>query len=127
MSNIILLVDDDVLVLKTLRMMLSRKGYSVETSKGGNDAYEKCSRAAYSLVICDIRMPEMDGVEFVKKLRSLDLKRGVLTPVIFITGYADVDAAKGAESLNAVDYILKPFDLDRMCNSVRKALSIETE
>ncbi len=122
MNKSILLVDDDVLVLKTLKKLLETNQYSIEVAKNGNEAYEKFVAQKFDLVICDIRMPGVNGIDFVKKLRERDREKNRVTPVIFITGYADERAPIEANKLAAVDYILKPFDIDQLVGSVTNVL-----
>lgn len=125
MPNTILLVDDDALVLKSLRKLLEANGYSVEVAKSGSEAYEKCMSRTFNLVVCDIRMPGIDGIQFVKKLRERDQEDKRLTPVIFITGYASEQTPIEALKLQAVDYILKPFDIDQLMSSITNILKNE--
>jgi len=122
MEKHILLVDDDPLVLKSLTRLLSTTRYQIEAVKNGREALEKCSLQTFDLAICDIRMPGVDGIEFGKQLRELDRTRNCMTPLIFITGYASEQAPIEALRLKAVDYVLKPFDIDQLMSIVSKTL-----
>lgn len=124
MSKKILILDDDVLILKTITNLLVRSGYELETAKCAAEAYEKIKKTSFDLVISDIRMPEENGIAFMKRIKNeLFTKAGRDIPFIFITGYASEDAPIEALKLGAKDYILKPFDLDELMSSVKKYLS----
>lgn len=119
----ILTIDDDVLVLKTLRLLLGRNGFEVESAKDGYEGLAKLAATHYDLIICDIRMPQLNGVDLIKKWRLEKVDKSAETPVIFITGYADEDISKAAIELKVDGYILKPFDLDLVMESVKNALT----
>lgn len=124
MAKKILLIDDDVLVLKTLVNLFTRSGYEIETSKSAEEAYHKAKSTSFDLLISDIRMPGEDGIAFIKRIKNeMQTRGGKEIPFIFITGYASEDAPIEALKIGAKDYILKPFDLDELMKSVRKHLA----
>ena len=114
----ILLIDDDALVLKTIRKLLALEGYELFESKCADEALELVKKKTFDLVITDIRMPGLNGMQMLEKMRE-DQKNKNL-PVILITGYANEDAPLEAFRLNAADYILKPFNGDQLLASVRR-------
>lgn len=121
MKKRILVIDDDVLVLKSVENLLAREGYEIERAKDGEEAEAKFRAADFDLVISDIRMPRQDGISVVthlKQICSSEKKKEV--PFIFITGYASEEAPIDAIKLGAKDYLLKPFDLDELVASVKR-------
>ena len=121
----ILLIDDDVLVLKTIRKLLSLDGYELVESKSAEEALEFVRKEAFDLVITDIRMPGLNGIQMLERLRG-DQKNQNL-PVILITGYASDEAPLDAFRLSADDYILKPFNSDQLRASVKRVFESSPE
>lgn len=124
MGKPILLIDDDELVLQTLGLLLESRGFKVEKARNGFEAIEKAHLGEFGLVISDIRMPGMDGIELIQKMRQInkDRKRSPV-PEILITGYADENAYLKALRLNITDYLYKPFDMDTLLDLIRKRIS----
>ena len=123
MSKSILLIDDDKLILMTLKRLLTREGYQVTTALSGQWALKKMEDDGFDLVISDIKMPQMDGIETVKKIREyLSQHSKSLIPEIFITAYAKEDIYQEALALNAAGYIEKPFDIKTLQDTVKKAI-----
>ncbi|NPA15863.1 MAG: sigma-54-dependent Fis family transcriptional regulator [Deferribacteres bacterium] len=116
----ILVVDDEEKIRKILKVMLSLKGHRVDEAEDGLQALSMIKENAYDLVIADIKMPEMDGLELLEEIKRLDYP----VPVVFITAYATVDSAVEAMKKGAVDYISKPFDEERILLTVERALGI---
>jgi len=116
MKKKILIVDDDSLVLKTLQNLLSRQGYEVVCAKSGEEAIRQAELDGFNLILSDVRMPGQDGIALLKKIRA----NGLETPFMFITGYASENTPIDAIKLGAKDYILKPFNMDELLESVRK-------
>lgn len=109
MAKNILVVDDDGIVTKSLCSLLNTAGYSADASEDGFDAIEKIKDTHIDLIIIDIRMPQIDGVQTVKKIKELlKSKHKPDIPIIFITGYADSKINLEAKELGEV--IFKPFD-----------------
>jgi two-component system response regulator HydG len=114
----ILIVDDEQVVRDSLVHWFSEEGYEVEASDNANGALSKLAGREFDLVIADIRMPGMDGIELLEKIKSEQLD----TSVIVMTGYASVETAVRALKHGAFDYITKPFDPDDLSVVVRNAL-----
>lgn len=123
MSKSILLIDDDKLILMTLKRLLTREGYKVTTALNGQAALRKVEDDGFDLIISDIKMPQMDGVETVRKIRELLVQKGKnLIPEIFITAYAKEDIYQKALELKAYGYIEKPFDVKILVETVKKVM-----
>ena len=117
-SRRILVVDDEEVIRGLLKEMLGAAGYEVVTASGGRKAFIRFSMDHFDLVITDIVMPGMDGIELLKTLRHLDPD----VPVIMLTGYPTGDAAARLVELGATGYITKPFEAKLMKSTVAKAL-----
>ncbi|GAB6279323.1 MAG: sigma-54 dependent transcriptional regulator [Lentimicrobium sp.] len=113
----ILVVDDERAIRKTLREILEYEKYSVDEAQNGQEAIEKVQSNDYDVVLCDIKMPGIDGIEVLEKVQE----QGE-TPVIMISGHGTIDTAVEAIKKGAFDYISKPLDLNRLLVSVRNAL-----
>ncbi len=113
----ILVVDDERAIRKTLREILEFEKYSVDEAQNGQEAIEKVQSNDYDVVLCDIKMPGIDGIEVLEKVQE----QGE-TPVIMISGHGTIDTAVEAIKKGAFDYISKPLDLNRLLVSVRNAL-----
>ncbi|RKY30796.1 MAG: response regulator [Candidatus Omnitrophota bacterium] len=123
MSKSILIIDDDKLILMTLKRLLTKEGYKVTTALSGLWALKKIEEGGFDLIISDIKMPEMDGIETVKKIREyLSQNNKKPIPEIFITAYAKEDIYQKALELNAAGYIEKPFDIKSLLHTVREAM-----
>jgi CheY-like chemotaxis protein len=123
MPKPILLIDDDELVLQTLGMLLESQGYRVEKARNGFEAIEKAQAQEFALVISDIRMPGMDGIELIQRLRDVNHgNKRKPVPEILITAYADENAYLRALKLNVTDYFYKPFDMDQFLATVEKRI-----
>jgi putative two-component system response regulator len=118
MEDRILIVDDEQGVCSLLARRLTREGYLCTTANNGKEALSRFYKDAFSLIISDIKMPEMDGIEFLKRVRDINSKM----MVIMVTGYPEIDMAVEAMRLGAYDFIIKPADLDLVTLSVKKAL-----
>ncbi len=116
----ILVVDDDPAVNSLLKDFLTRKGYQVITASSGEEALEKFRDQRPMLILLDIKLPGMDGIVTLKRLREMDDKVGV----IMITGVQEQEAFEQVKKLGAYEYIVKPFDLDYLetCVLVRMSL-----
>lgn len=123
MAKKILVIDDDVLVLKTLKRLLTKNGYDVITFEDSKRAMNEMINVDFDLILCDIRMPGLNGIDLVKRFKENQRKENKKeTPVIFITGYASDEAPIKALKLGAKDYILKPFDMDKLLEAIRKTV-----
>ncbi|MDD5071050.1 MAG: response regulator [Candidatus Omnitrophica bacterium] len=118
----LLVVDDDKLIRMTLKKILLKEGYKVVLASSGEEALGLVKNREFDLVISDIRMPGMDGVQFILKLRSyLKSEKRESIPEIFITAYAKEDIYKEALSLGAIGYVEKPFDMKSLLKAIDNA------
>ena len=125
MAKNILIIDDEELITKTLQKLLKKQGYGVTIAQSGNEALEKVKKQEFDLIVCDVRMPEMDGVETVKEIRNYLKEQGKQSiPEVFITGYADEEKYKNAVKLKVADYIYKPFDREEFLAVIRRNLGV---
>lgn len=124
MSKKILLIDDDELVLQSIGRLLESQGYTVERARNGFEALDKAQSQDFSLVISDIRMPGMNGIEVIQRLREIHaLRQRKPIPEILITGYTDKNVYLEALKLRVTDYVYKPFDMTQFLELIRKRLS----
>lgn len=123
MNKNILLIDDNHLVVKSLGRLLESEGYSVVAVESGREALKVIEKMNFDLIISDIRMPDINGVETICKIReSLKRRCKKQIPEIFITGYAEGQSHDKAKELNATDFIYKPFDKNEFLESIAKAI-----
>lgn len=111
MEKKILVIDDEELITRSLLKLLSTEGYNVSVVRNGKDAIEKVHASDFDLIISDVRMPDLDGIETIKQIRAY-LKRLNKKPIpeILITGYADKEKYEAALDLKIADYLYKPFE-----------------
>lgn len=116
----ILIIEDEAAIRRVLVKILSEENdtYSVEEAEDGLAGIEKIKKDDYDLVLCDIKMPKMDGVEVLEAAKKLKPE----IPFVMISGHGDLDTAVNTMRLGAFDYISKPPDLNRLLNTVRIAL-----
>ena len=114
----VLVIDDEQIVLDSVRKVLSQEDYEVEGTLSGGRGLEWGTQKEYDVVLTDIRMPDIGGMLVLR-----DIKRAKpALPVIIITGYANVQSAVQAMKLGAADYIEKPFTPDQLCRAVEMAI-----
>ncbi len=116
-------VDDDVAVRDSISFLLDTDGIASRTYDSAAALLARSAQLEPGCVVTDVRMPEINGLEMVRRLRE----RGVLLPVIVITGHADVPLAIEAMHAGVADFIEKPFDDEALLSSVRSALVIGAE
>lgn len=114
----ILVVDDEAAVRDVLRDILEGEGYEVVAVGSAAAALKEADQKSFALLLADIRMPEIDGLELVRRFRALDPQ---VVPVL-ITGYPSLETARAAIHQGAYDYILKPFKKDELCAAIAAAL-----
>jgi DNA-binding NtrC family response regulator len=116
----LLIIEDEAAIRRVLVKILSEESdtYQVEEAEDGLSGMDKIKKADYDLVLCDIKMPKMDGVEVLEATRKLKPE----IPIVMISGHGDLDTAVNTMRLGAFDYISKPPDLNRLLNTVRNAL-----
>jgi DNA-binding NtrC family response regulator len=119
----ILIVDDDENIRKVLQTILEEEGYSVDTAETAKEAVEKTKKAFYNLALIDIRLPDMEGIELLTKIRDTVPKMRK----IIITGYPTLQNAIAAVNRGANAYILKPFDMDKVLATIRDELKKQEE
>jgi two-component system nitrogen regulation response regulator NtrX len=117
MSNI-LIIDDEKAIRKTLSEILSYEGYKIEEAGDGEEGLKRFKEKAYDVVLCDIKMPKLDGIEFLDKAREANPD----VPVIMISGHGTIETAVEAVKKGAYDYISKPPDLNRLLITIRNAM-----
>lgn len=122
-SKRILLIDDDTLVLRTIHRFLKTHGYHVELAASGEEALEKIGKTNFDLVITDIRMPGMNGIELIKRTREMYFQRNrpALSEMV-ITGFADPEAEREAGRLGITDYLYKPFATTDFIETIKRKL-----
>ncbi len=117
MANI-LIIDDEKAIRKTLIEILSFEGYKIDEASDGEEGLLKFKNKTYDLVLCDIKMPKLDGIEFLQKVSTINPD----VPVIMISGHGNIETAVEAVKLGAFDFICKPPDLNRLLITIRNAL-----
>jgi DNA-binding NtrC family response regulator len=120
----ILIIEDEAAIRRVLSKIISEENetYSVEQAEDGLLGLEMIKDHDYDLVLCDIKMPKMDGVEVLEKAKKIKPE----VPIVMISGHGDLDTAVNTMRLGAFDYISKPPDLNRLLNTVRLALDTKT-
>jgi CheY-like chemotaxis protein len=116
----ILVVDDDKTTRKLLSLYLKAKGYEVVTAENGLDAMEKLATEDINLVVTDMNMPYMDGIELTKTLRADDSWKNL--PIVMVTTEADDDERKKAYDTGVDDYLVKPANAEQISDSIKKIL-----
>lgn len=116
----ILIIEDEGAIRRVLKKIISEENdsYKVEEAEDGLVGIEMISKSDFDLVLCDIKMPKMDGIEVLEKIKKLKPE----IPIVMISGHGDLDTAVNTMRLGAFDYISKPPDLNRLLNTVRNAL-----
>ena len=118
----ILVIDDERAIRNTLKEILEFEGYHVEVAENGRIGLDRALEGAYDLIFTDIKMPEMDGLEFLRSYREGIAQHGEEAPVVVITGHGSVDSAVDALKGGAFDFIQKPLDLNRLLVTTKHAL-----
>jgi len=114
----ILVADDDAVIREGLRRILTAEGYEVEAVSNGRSALERLEQNRFRLLVTDLKMPGMSGLEVLKAIRSCQPE----LPVVLITGYAAIDNAVEAMKNGATDYLAKPFANEELINKVKNAI-----
>jgi len=113
----ILIIDDEVSIRRTLRDILENEGYGVDDAPDGMEGLKLVKANHYDAVLCDIKMPKMDGLEVLEKIQETNSD----VPVVMISGHGNIDTAVDAIRKGAYDYISKPPDLNRLLVTIRNA------
>lgn len=115
----ILVVDDDVSHCTILQALLRGWGYNVALAYSGHDALAQVREKVFDLVLCDVRMAEMDGIATLKEIKALN----PAIPILIMTAFSSVETAVEALKAGALDYLIKPLDFDRLQETLEKALA----
>lgn len=114
MSAEILVIDDEAEIRETVHALLTGQGYSVQTAASGEEALKMIQGSDLALILCDISMPGMSGLELLEKLKVL----GLPCALVMLTGHFEKDQIIHALQLGVVDYITKPFNINDFMNSI---------
>lgn len=114
----ILIIDDEKAIRKTLSEILSFEGYKIDEAADGEEGLKRFKEKTYDLVLCDIKMPKLDGIEFLQKAGESNPD----VPIIMISGHGNIETAVDAVKKGAYDYISKPPDLNRLLITIRNAM-----
>ena len=114
----ILIIDDEKSIRNTLRDILIYEKFEVEEAGEGAEGIKKAESGSFDLILCDIKMPKMDGIEVLEKLQAINPD----TPVVMISGHGTIETAVEAIKKGAFDFISKPPDLNRLLVTIRNAL-----
>ncbi|WP_152269157.1 sigma-54-dependent transcriptional regulator [Agriterribacter humi] len=117
MSNI-LIIDDEKAIRKTLGEILSYEGYKIDEAGDGEEGLKRFKEKSYDVVLCDIKMPKIDGIEFLDKASEINPD----VPIIMISGHGTIETAVEAVKKGAYDYVSKPPDLNRLLITIRNAM-----
>ncbi len=121
-KEIIHIIDDEPIIHEVLGDLLTSEGYSVEISSGGKEALKKFDSQSYDLILLDLLMPGMDGIEVLHEIKQKDRE----AQVIIITAYASVESAISAMKSGAFDYVQKPFKHDELLMTIKRAIEHKT-
>ncbi|MGN1211697.1 MAG: response regulator, partial [Candidatus Cryptobacteroides sp.] len=113
----ILIIDDERAIRNSLKEILMDEGYDTDVAENGIIGLEMASKEKYSVIFCDIKMPEMDGMEVLERLVS----GGSEAAVVMISGHGDIDTAVESIKKGAFDFIQKPLDLNRILITIKNA------
>jgi len=124
----ILIIDDEKAIRKALTEILTAEGYKTDEASDGEEGLKKFKEKSFDVVLCDIKMPKLDGIEFLQKAGEINPD----VPIIMISGHGNIETAVDAVKKGAFDYISKPPDLNKMLITIRNAidrnsLSVETK
>jgi DNA-binding NtrC family response regulator len=119
----ILVIDDDENIRKVLETILEDEGYIVKTAETAKKGIEESEKAFYNLALIDVRLPDMEGIELLSKLRSTKPKMRK----IIVTGYPTLQNAVAAVNKGADAYVMKPFEVDKILETIREQLKKQEE
>jgi len=119
----ILIVDDDPRIPIMLRHLLKIKGHEGISAESGLQALELIKQDAFDLIISDLRMPKMNGIEFLREVKTLNPS----IPVILVTAYASKETTIDSVKLGAFDYLSKPFKVDELMTIIGRALTVDKD
>jgi len=122
-STRILVVDDDESIRKVLSTILVEEGYAIDTARNGKEAINKSNEKFYNLALIDIRLPDIQGVELLSKIRDTTPKMRK----IIITGYPSLQNAVEALNRGADAYVMKPFEMEKILKTIKEQLRKQRE
>jgi len=122
LSGNILIIDDERAIRKTLNEILSYEGFKIDEAIDGEEGLKMFTDKTYDVVLCDIKMPKLDGMEFLVKAGEINAD----VPIIMISGHGNIETAVDAVKKGAYDYVAKPPDLNRLLITIRNALDRNT-
>jgi len=114
----VLLVDDETALLNSLSKLLRVRGFQVKTVTNGKDAIVALGEEKFDVVVLDLKMPGMDGIQTLEKIKEL----GLLTEIMILTGHGSMNSALDAFNLGAYDYLTKPFELEDLLARIESAV-----
>ncbi len=118
----IIVVDDELSIRESLKGWLQQDGYQVETAAGGPEALAKNAENRFDIMLIDVKMPEMDGLTLLKKIKETDSD----IDIVMMTAHGDIRDAVEAMKLGAYDYLLKPFELEELSLIIEKLVQMQT-
>lgn len=118
----ILIIDDEKSIRKTLREILEYEKYQVDEAADGAEGLALIPKGGYDIILCDIKMPKMDGIEVLDKIMEMNVD----APVVMISGHGNIETAVEAVKKGAFDFIAKPLDLNRLLVTIRNAMDKST-
>jgi DNA-binding NtrC family response regulator len=117
--NTVLIIEDDKAIVDVLKMILEHDGFHIEKAFNGPTGIEKFKEVSPDIVLLDIRMPKMDGIEVLQEIRKIDQS----SIIIMISGHGNIETAVQTTKLGAYDFIAKPFDVDRLKLTIQNGLN----
>jgi two-component system nitrogen regulation response regulator NtrX len=118
----LLIIDDEKSIRKTLREILEYEKYQVDEAADGTEGLGLIQKNTYDVILCDIKMPKMDGMEVLDKI----MIQATDVPVVMISGHGNIETAVEAVKKGAFDFIAKPLDLNRLLVTIRNAMDKST-
>lgn len=114
----ILIIEDDKITAEGISSILLNEGHQVDIATNGKIAFDSLADKSYNIIITDLMMPEMDGLQFINRLRMTENE----TPVIVVTAYGNIENMLTAYELGAVEILEKPFDIEELINLVNELI-----
>ncbi|MBL7072852.1 MAG: response regulator [Candidatus Omnitrophica bacterium] len=121
MAKKILIVDDELDILEVLTFRLSKEGYSVVTAASGQEALEQLEKEVPSLILLDIRMPDINGYEICKRVKTG--KKWKHIPIIMLTASSMLKVEKAVEKYKVEGFLIKPFDYEKLLEKIKEFIS----
>lgn len=116
----ILVIDDDTLLTRTLKKLLTSAGYFVDIASDGHEGIRKAKSGFFHLILCDIRMPELDGIMTLRHIKRFQERAGINSGFVVITAYDSEETRKSAYHLGVTEFVRKPFDRRAFLDVIEK-------